>query len=212
MQANPSKFQSLYLNRNATENVSFNLDGNVVCSEQSVKLLGMHVDKNLTFEYQINEICKKAARQINALQRLSTYLNTESKMKIFNSFIQSNFQYCSVLYSHCSNKLIKKMEKLQERALRFVFNDFDSPYPQLLDKASKPSLITSRIKQTAEQVFKIKNGLAPPIPATYFEEQHVIYNLRNSHTYRLPAYNTIKYGKNSFRYRGQKHGANYLSI
>ena len=50
IQANPGKFQSLYLYRNETENIYLNLDCNSVCSEDYVKLLGMLIDKNLTFE------------------------------------------------------------------------------------------------------------------------------------------------------------------
>ncbi len=56
-----------------------------------VKLLGVHVDRYLTFNYHVSELYRKAARQVNCLMRLSTMLPVESKLTIFNVFIVSNF-------------------------------------------------------------------------------------------------------------------------
>jgi hypothetical protein len=40
----------------------------------------------------------------------------------------------------CTNKNSKKLEKVQERALRFVYEDYNSSYEELLQKAKVPSL------------------------------------------------------------------------
>jgi hypothetical protein len=37
------------------------------------------------------------------------------------SFILSNLNYCSITWHFCSEKNTLKMEKIQERALRFVY-------------------------------------------------------------------------------------------
>ena len=42
----------------------------------------------LNFDKDISNICKKAARQINVLLRLSKYLSTETKILICKSFIK----------------------------------------------------------------------------------------------------------------------------
>ena len=41
----------------------------------------------LNFDLHISDICKKAARQINVLCRLSRYLSTETKQLIYKSFV-----------------------------------------------------------------------------------------------------------------------------
>jgi hypothetical protein len=40
----------------------------------------------------------------------------------------------------CTEKNSKKIEKVQERALRFVYEDYNSSYDKLLKKAKVPSL------------------------------------------------------------------------
>ena len=49
-------------------------------------------------------------------------------MAIFRVFIVSNFNYCPLVWHFCGKTNTSKIEKLQERALRFVFNDFTSSY------------------------------------------------------------------------------------
>ena len=65
---------------------------------------------------------KKCAKQVNVLGRLSYVLNAESKLKIVDSFICSNLRYCGTVYHYCNKSDCSKLEKLFERALRYVFN------------------------------------------------------------------------------------------
>jgi hypothetical protein len=46
----------------------------------------------------------------------------------------------------CTDKNSKKLEKVQERALRFVYDDYTSSYINLLEKALVPSLQIRRIR------------------------------------------------------------------
>ena len=39
------------------------------------KLLGVHFEDRLTFDYHISEVCKKTSKKINALTRVSQYIN-----------------------------------------------------------------------------------------------------------------------------------------
>ena len=46
-----------------------NIDGEIINSEETVKLLGVTLDYRLDFDPHISNICKKAATQLNVLQR-----------------------------------------------------------------------------------------------------------------------------------------------
>ena len=50
-------------------------------------------------------------------------------------FILSNFNFCPLAWHFCTEKNSKKIEKVQERALRFVYEDYNSSYDNLLTKA-----------------------------------------------------------------------------
>ncbi len=98
------------------------------------------MDIYLTFNRHVSELCRKAARQVNCLMWLSTMLPVESKLTIFNAFIVSNFLYLPVVWSMCSKSDTKKVEKVQERALCFIYRKFESDYQSLLNLAERSSL------------------------------------------------------------------------
>ena len=110
----------------------------------------------------INSICRKVARQLNVLRRLSSLLDQDSRMAIFRAFIVSN--YCPLVWHFCGKRNTSKIEKLQERALRFVFNDFTSSYDNMLEKAELTKLTLSCIKKKtlALEVYKALHGHSPP--------------------------------------------------
>ena len=163
MQANPDKFQAIALGKKSHETLTeFNIDNNNIKCEDSVKLLGIDIDFMLNFDQQITNMCKKAARQLNVLLRLSKFLSPENKILIYKSFIKSNFNYCPLVWHFCSKTNSDKLEKLQHRALRITFNDFNSNYETLLTKADMPTLHLSRIRSMAIETFKSIYKKAPP--------------------------------------------------
>ena len=86
---------------------------------------------------------EKAAFYVSAMGRISKYLDNRGLMKVFNAFIRSNFQYANIVWHFITTPSIIKMEKIQRRALRIVFNDYTSSYPVLLSKAKVTSLYVS---------------------------------------------------------------------
>ena len=70
------------------------------------------------------------------------------------SFIFSKFNYCPLVWHFCSATLLQKIEKMQERALRLLYNDSYSSYNILLLKAEWPTMEVSRLQRSAIEVFK----------------------------------------------------------
>ena len=105
--ANPDKFQAIVLGMKNPETMNFAVGNVTINPSQSVKLLGIEIDSKLNFDTHVHEICQKAARQINALKRLSKFLNLDSRMAIFRSFITSNFGYCSLAGLHAVPKILR---------------------------------------------------------------------------------------------------------
>ena len=103
MKANPDKFQYIIFNRNKKDDVNvINVNKVVIESSPVVKLLEVHVDYNLSFNYHIHEICRKAGLKLNVLARVSRILDTDTKMlKLFNSFIISQFNFCPIVWHYC---------------------------------------------------------------------------------------------------------------
>ena len=49
----------------------------------------------------------------------------------------SNFNYHPLVWHFSSAKSVQKVEKIQERALKFLYKDNDSSYEDLLRRAGK---------------------------------------------------------------------------
>ena len=95
---------------------------------------------------------------------------------------------------------MRKMEKLLERSLRFVYADLNSSYQQLLEKSSLASLEIERKKQIVIEAFKIKHDIAPKYLKSLVVCRHSGYGTRQSLNLELPKYNRITYGKNSLKF------------
>ena len=92
------------------------------------------------------------------------------------------------------------MEKLQERELRFVYNDFSASYEELLTKAKLTTLHTRRTRTMAIETFNILNSLAPPVLSNLLQKRIHVYNFRYSSILQVPMVRTSKFGKSYFRY------------
>ena len=154
MVVNPDKFQAIAIGNSKPDDIS-------VISERNVNLLGVHIDDCLNFEYHIEYILGKAARQLNVLKRMSHILDFDCKITILkSSTVSSNLEYCSIIWHFCNTKMSNRLENLQKRALRFVHSDFDSNHESLLEKSKLDSLYLARKKKILIQVYKI--GIVPP--------------------------------------------------
>ena len=104
---------------------------------------------------------KKASRQLNVLKRIGGHLCKLGKLNVYYSFIMSNFNYCPLVWHFCGEVNTKKIEKKkkkkknQDRALRFIYNDYTSTYEFLLIKSQLPSLGVRRLRAIALDAFKI---------------------------------------------------------
>ena len=75
MCANPDKFQSIILDRDGKQSLSISVQDDTIFSDPSIKVLGIVLDNKLKFDEHVSQMCPKASRQINALKRISKYLD-----------------------------------------------------------------------------------------------------------------------------------------
>ena len=120
MKANPSKFQAILLCRKPVS-MSFHIGDAEIMPTNCVKLLGVHIDDKLSFAEHVTYLCKKTAKQLNAMSRLRNILSKETKHNIFNSFIVSNFNYCPLVYHVCGIGSTSKMERILQRGIRLIY-------------------------------------------------------------------------------------------
>ena len=101
MIVNPDKFQAMalknYRNSKNYEPVKLEIESTKIETKNTVKLLGITIDKE-----HISELCKKASIQLNAISLLQRFMGKEQKEAFINSFIFSNFNYRPLVWHFCS--------------------------------------------------------------------------------------------------------------
>ena len=168
-------------------------------SENIVKLLGILIDKELTFEDHIRSLLKKANQKFHALMRASKYMSQDKLRILLKAFIESQFNYCPLIWMCHSKKMHNRINKLHERALRVVYKDKNLTFEELLQKDQAFTIHERNLQKLAVEMYKVKNGLCPEVMKDLF-----VLKSYGEEDFILPKVSTVNRGIETIRYRGPK--------
>ena len=122
------------------------------------------IDRKLKFDKHVSNICSKASRKLPVIARMSKFLIFEKKRKtIFKNFqktfFESQFKYCVLIWMFHTGYMKIKFNRLHERALRIVHNDYESSFEQLLIKDNSFCLHHQNIHRLMIEIYKIFNNM-----------------------------------------------------
>ena len=204
MLANPDKYQVLVLGNTAH-------DFDIKCEERpipvssEIQLLGVTLDNKLKFDSHIASICRKVRGQVNALNRLKNVLPCKTKEALYRAFILPHFDYCSQMWHHCGARNTKKLERVNERALRFVYKGKNNSYDRLLNWICLHSTLEGRrIQDMLNTINGCFQEKAPTPIVNLLKVKETKYNLRGTNMLSLPKVRSTKHGLRSFRYFAAK--------
>ena len=80
------------------------------------------------------QLCCKANQKLCALARIAKYLNINKQKIILNSFTKVKFNYCPLIWMCLSGTLNNKTNRMQEGALRIVYDAYKSNSMGLLER------------------------------------------------------------------------------
>ena len=120
---NPEKCKALVLSRKPIVKLSLFAEGVALPLFDTVDLFGLTLDNSLNFGKHITKISKKVGKQLDVLCRQKNILSFRTKLCLYNSFIMSHFHYCSSIWHHCLKSDSKKLDRLHERALRYLYSE-----------------------------------------------------------------------------------------
>lgn len=171
---------------------------------KTIKYLGIMIDNNLKFKNNIEFICKKVAKKIGFLARISKNLNFMDKITIYKTIIAPHFDYCATLLSSCNQNEMGRMQKLQNRAMRIVLRvSKRTKITDMLEALSWMSIKQRIWYQSLIFIFKLKNGMLPNDMTkhiSYTSDRHH-YQLRNINDFNIDR-TKKKSTENSIFYKG----------
>ena len=204
MRRNTSKYQAIVMGKTQVK-PQFHCEDIAIPITEDLEMLGVTVDDKMKFEKHIGKMCRKVSQQIAVLKRMKKILPFETRKCLYLAFIIPHFNYCSETWHFSNKSAIAKLEKVNERALRFVFNEKQRPYSELLNKIGLPSLENQRLAKIVCTVFNaINNEHAPKSIKELIGLRNNKYNLRGSDILKRPKASTTTYGLKSWRFTAPK--------
>ena len=121
------------------------------------KFLGIMIGTNLNVYSQLKQLCEKVANKFNVLTRIIRYLDKKQINLLYNSFFEGQLSCSPLIWTFCSRCSNNLINKLQERALRVVYNDYDSSFIELLEVANENTIHIANIHIRMAEFYKFFN-------------------------------------------------------
>ena len=202
LKANPGKFQFMVPGDKKNNTFVLNIHDNEIKNSSENELLGITINSQLKFKKHIDNFCRKASCKLHALRRIRSFLTVEKAKMLANAFINSQFNYASLVWMFAGKFSINKICKIHYRTLQVIHIDYQKSYDELLDINKDVNIHQKHLRILVLEVFKSITHVNPEFMWSYFNEDTIPYNLRDGNRLLLPPAKSVKFEINSLIFRG----------
>ena len=116
-------------NKTINYNLKIKLHGKKLFPSVFVRYLGVLIDSHLNFSHHMSSIGNKLSRAIGMLSKIRHYVDFPTLRSIYFSIFSSILSYSSIIWGQNNNTLFKRIEALQNKAIKIInfANPRDSP-------------------------------------------------------------------------------------
>ena len=86
----------------------------------SIKVLGIIIDQNLSWTPHINQVKKYSMNSTRNVHRINKMLPISTRINLYNTIIVPNFDYGDVIFGGCSEKNTKRLQLVQNFAVKSI--------------------------------------------------------------------------------------------
>jgi len=98
------------------------LNGTEIPKSSSLKYLGITIQSNMKFDQHILNITKKANKNLGMLRRCLQGAPETTCLLAFNTIVRPILEYASPVWSPFTIGLVRNVDMIQRRAIRWVFS------------------------------------------------------------------------------------------
>ena len=132
-------------------------------------------------------------------------MSLEKRRTLMKAFIESQFSYCPLIRMLHSRTLNNKINRIQERALRTVYSDYNSSFNELLNKDGSFTIHQRNAQSLAIEIYEYLHGLSPAILNEVFKVNKTIpYDLRMRNELYARNPKTVRYGTETISFLSPK--------
>ena len=106
-------------------------------------------------------------------------MSLEKRRILMKAFIESQFNYCPLIWMLCSRTLNNKINHIHERTLRTVYSDYNPSCYELLYKDDTFTIHQKYVQNLEIEIYKYLHGLSPAMLSEVFKvSERIPYDLR----------------------------------
>ena len=94
--------------------------GTVLKQADSVKYLGLVMDKNSTWEQHITKVSSESTKYTSIFAKLRHHVPRDCLQVLFDSLVQSKINYALELYGQATDKHLKQIQVTQNRIIKIL--------------------------------------------------------------------------------------------
>ena len=125
MQFRPDKCKIMNFTRSPSPHkFTYTLHNQPLPNTRTYKYLGVTLNTNMKFNTHIDNIQHKANRTLGFLRRNLHGCTQDTKHLAYNTLVRPTLEYCAVVLDPHTQTNIKKLEKVNTTAARFITNNY----------------------------------------------------------------------------------------
>ena len=127
MKINPDKTETMLVSsltqlKQYDQTRALHVADSTVTLSGSVKILGVTIDSNLTYDKHVELVCQSCNYHIRALRHIRHMLPLHVANQVACSIVSSRLDYCNSLLANTSAHNTGKLQRIQNNLARIVFN------------------------------------------------------------------------------------------
>ena len=165
--------------------IDMTINGKVIKRIKFARNLGLNYDEVLSWRRHINILIGRAISKLKDLNRYKKFLTEESKKLLCESIILSIFSFGDIVYMNIDMYLQRKVQKIQDSCLNFIFNIKKREHVNRADLRKNINWLSMkhrRILNGLSLLYKSLNGKGPDYIRDMFTLVSEISE-RNTRTY-----------------------------
>ncbi len=186
---------------------NINLDGSLLEQSEFFKYLGVLLDRNLSWKFHINLICKTLFKNIGIISKLCYYVDLDTLKNVYYSLIYPYLYNGAVIWGNTYQSRINQLNILNNKVIRIMtFSKPRSHAPPLYKLLGILQVKDIVYTQKCNFMYDYVNNRLPEAFSNYFthsSEIHQHYTRYSTHNFHLPSVSSNS-GKFSLKFSGIK--------
>ena len=211
MKVNEQKTQMIVLGTHQmlrnTPAVTLSFNGSLIHESETVKNLGVTIDRNLTYQPHVDALNRKCTGMLMALNHARHVIPSDTLATLVNALVISVVRYCLSVYGSCNNSQMHRIQKIINFGARVVSGR--RRHDHISDVVHRLGWMSAEQLAEYHAICLVRSVVCSHLPETLFSDIGTPISLRHSHETRsvnqlsLPAIRT-EAGRRQLCYRGVK--------